>query len=49
MDKFDCVDSLVDALEVLEDRDARPFLAFGLLDGAVVPANVKNGQFGERE
>lgn len=47
VDICDWVDSLVDALEVLEafdERDVRPFLAFGRLDGAVVPAKMKNGQ-----
>lgn len=48
----DCVDSrvdvLVDALEVLADFEARPFFAFGLFEGAVVPAKTKNGQSGLR-
>jgi hypothetical protein len=45
----DCVDSLVDILDDLEDRDVRPFFALGRFDGAVVPANTKNGHVGDRE
>lgn len=46
---LDCVDSLVEAFDVLEARDVLPFLAFGLLEGAVDPANTKNGQPGDLE
>lgn len=45
----DCVDSLVETLDVREAREARPFLAFGLLDGAVLPAKTKKGQLGDLE
>ena len=44
--RFDRVDSLVDALEVRADLEARPFFAFGLFEGAVVPAKTKNGHSG---
>ena len=45
---LDCVDSRVDALDVLEAFDARPFFAFGRFEGAVVPAKWKKTQSGAR-
>jgi hypothetical protein len=52
IDMFDCIDrrveALVDALDVLADFEARPFFAFGLFAGALVPANTKNGHSGLR-
>lgn len=44
---FDCVDSRVEAFEVRDGLDARPFFAFGRFDGAVVPAKWKKGQLGD--
>ncbi len=46
--RFDRVDSRVEAFEVRADLDARPFFALGLLEGAVVPAKTKNGHSGFR-
>lgn len=46
---LDCVDRRVEALEdreTLDDRDALPCLAFGRLEGAVVPAKTKKTQSG---
>jgi hypothetical protein len=44
---FDCVDKRVEAFDVREDLDARPFFAFGRFEGAVVPAKWKKGQSGD--
>lgn len=43
----DCVDSLVEALDVRDDLDARPFFARGRFVGAVVPAKWKNRHSGD--
>lgn len=43
----DCVDNLVDAFDVREDLDARPFFALGRFVGGVVPAKWKNGHSGD--
>jgi hypothetical protein len=48
IDMFDCVDSLVEAFDVRADLEALPFFAFGLFEGAVVPAKMKNGHSGFR-
>jgi hypothetical protein len=48
VDMFDCVDNRVDTFDVLDAFEALPFFAFGLLDGAVVPAKAKNGHSGFR-
>jgi hypothetical protein len=45
---FDWLDIRVDAFEDLDVFEARPFFAFGRLAGAVVPANWKNRQSGDR-
>lgn len=39
----DWVDMRVEALEVRDDLEARPFFALGRLEGAVVPAKWKKG------
>lgn len=43
----DCVDSLVEAFDVRDDLDARPFFARGRFVGAVVPAKWKNRHSGD--
>ena len=44
----DWVDRRVEAFDVREDLEARPFLARGRFEGAVVPAKWKKGQCGDR-
>ncbi len=44
---FDWVDNRVEAFDVRDAFEARPFFAFGLFAGAVDPAKWKNGQLGD--
>ena len=46
VDMLDWVDNRVEAFDVLDAFDVRPFLAFGRLEGAVVPAKWKKTQSG---
>jgi hypothetical protein len=44
---LDWVDNRLDAFEVRDALEARPFFALGRLDGAVLPAKWKKGQVGD--